>query len=206
MLEGLDVSHHNGKIDWQKVWGAGYSFAFCKASQGNTFRDPTFQRNIDEGQRAGLLMGAYHFADPIKPALEQVDLFLDQLKKVSRPLLVAVDLEWMGGTPEPWGELYWQDRAHHINTILDTLMVTLRKHPFIYTNSFFANEYLQGIPLGLFPLWLARYSAAVPAGWREYKIWQFTEKGDVPGVPSPGDDRNRSPLTLEQLTSLAVPA
>lgn len=59
--QGIDVSHYQGDIDWKKVAGSGITFAFVKATEGETYKDPTFMRNAEGAADAGLLAGAYHF-------------------------------------------------------------------------------------------------------------------------------------------------
>lgn len=206
MIKGLDISHHNGRIDFAEAKAAGYAFAFCKATQGDKYCDPTFQMNMQKGHEAGLLMGAYHFFDPRKPALDQALHYLEQLKTVPRPILPCGDFEWMGGDPEPWGQFDAQARSEMVQLFLDTVLESLRCKPFVYTSIAFANDFLQGVAFGFYPMWIARYNPAeLPAGWiNNVKIHQFTEKGAVPGVPSAGDDENRSPLTLSELTALAA--
>lgn len=208
MIKGIDVSHHNGIIDWPKVKGAGFDFAFCKATQGVSFTDSTFQRNMVQGQAAGILMGAYHFFDPRLDPYEQVSHFMDQLRTLKRPFLVAGDFEWLAGDPQPWSAYGSQTRTEMVNLFMDTLLINYKTKPFLYTSPAFANEYLQGVALGFYPLWLARYKDEdLPPAWRyNAEIHQYTESGDVPGVPSKVDDVNRSNLTLDQLTSLAVRA
>ena len=60
-VRGIDVSNHNGTIKWEQVAEDDYQFAYIKASEGKTHRDPAFARNVKSAQRAGLLVGAYHF-------------------------------------------------------------------------------------------------------------------------------------------------
>lgn len=206
MLQGLDVSHHNGPVDWIKVKAAGYSFAFCKATQGTTFTDPLFQRNIQQGFQAGLLMGAYHFLEPLQDPALQVQHFLDQVRTCPRPLMVALDVELLDQDPEPWDQLDWQLRAYKVNYFLDTIIEALRAKPFLYFSPSFAEKYLQGVSLGFYPNWLADYVTAPSARWDNRKIWQQSASGDIPGVPSPMDDVDVSPLSIEELTALAVQA
>lgn len=62
-LAGIDVSHHQGVIDWGKVAGAGQAFMVAKASQGISFRDSRFAANVAGARAAGMLVGSYHFAN-----------------------------------------------------------------------------------------------------------------------------------------------
>lgn len=72
----IDVSHHNGAIDWPAVAGAGIAFAFIKATQGTGFVDPAFERNRRSAADVGLLVIPYHFLDTADPD-DQADHFLD---------------------------------------------------------------------------------------------------------------------------------
>lgn len=72
----IDVSHHNGAIDWPSVAGAGIALAFIKATQGTGFVDPAFARNRAAAVEAGVLVVPYHFLDSADPD-DQADHFLD---------------------------------------------------------------------------------------------------------------------------------
>lgn len=63
----IDVSHHNGAIDWPAVAGAGVALAFIKATQGIRYVDPTFGRNRTGAAKAGVLAVPYHFIDGADP-------------------------------------------------------------------------------------------------------------------------------------------
>lgn len=80
--KGIDVSHWQGIIDWKKVRGAGYSFAFLKATEGSRIVDDRFRANAQDAKNAGLLVGAYHFTraastDDVK---NEVDHFLQVIE------------------------------------------------------------------------------------------------------------------------------
>ena len=100
-VRGVDVSHHNGGVDWPRIRAAGYAFAYLKASEGATWRDSTFRRNRAEAERAGLVTGAYHFFTLCRPGLDQARNFADAIgppAAVSLP--PAVDLELGGNCGE----------------------------------------------------------------------------------------------------------
>ena len=74
---GIDVSHHNGIINWINVKNAGKKFVFIKATESTTFVDNRFSSNFDGAIANGLYAGAYHFARPDKSsATIQVNHFL----------------------------------------------------------------------------------------------------------------------------------
>ena len=60
-LRGIDVSNHQGQIDWPRVAKDDVAFAIIKATEGGDFVDKSFARNIEAARAAGLTVGAYHF-------------------------------------------------------------------------------------------------------------------------------------------------
>lgn len=61
--QGIDVSHHQGDINFKKVAADGISFVFIKATQGKSFRSKTFLKFVKDAKAAGLMIGAYHYVD-----------------------------------------------------------------------------------------------------------------------------------------------
>ncbi|TQN33439.1 glycosyl hydrolase family 25 [Haloactinospora alba] len=62
--QGIDVSHHQGTIDWSAVSGSGIDFAYMKATESTGFEDSEFDRNYVNSYQNGIIRGAYHFARP----------------------------------------------------------------------------------------------------------------------------------------------
>src|SRR5829696_8849788 len=63
-VPGIDVSHHQGAINWTSVRGAGIQFAYLKTTEGTSYKDPRFNTNYVAAYNAGVIRGAYHFALP----------------------------------------------------------------------------------------------------------------------------------------------
>src|SRR5690348_641437 len=98
---GIDVSAHQGQVDWAAVAGDGVSSAYLKATEGATFQDPAFATNWRGARAAGLEVGAYHFFTLCRSGQEQARNLLDTLSSVGGvddqgSLPVVVDLE-LGG-------------------------------------------------------------------------------------------------------------
>ena len=72
-VHGIDVSHHQGKIDWPAVAVDGVGFAFIKATEGGDFVDPRFAENWKASAKAGIPRGAYHFFTQCRPATVQAE-------------------------------------------------------------------------------------------------------------------------------------
>ena len=70
-IKGIDVSHHQNNVEWEKVKKSGISFAFIKATEGAWFKDSKFNTNINQAKKNGIYVGAYHYYKPkINPYLQ----------------------------------------------------------------------------------------------------------------------------------------
>src|SRR5689334_1580650 len=81
-VQGIDVSHYQGVIDWNQVAEAGTAFVFIKATEGTSYVDPQFQDNWSGAKAAGLLRGAYHFFQPGEDPQQQAEYFLSVVQTV----------------------------------------------------------------------------------------------------------------------------
>ena len=91
----IDVSHHNGAIDWPAVAGAGIVLAFVKATQGIGFVDPAFACNRTAAAKAGVLVVPYHFIDTADPEAQAAH-FLDAADLAAGD---AAMLDWESAAP-----------------------------------------------------------------------------------------------------------
>lgn len=192
VVKGIDVSNHQGHIDWDAVANAGYTFAWLKASQGINFRDRWFPRNWEECKRVGIQRGAYHFPEPYNnsDARTETDFFYKIVVEengLEPGDMLCLDAEVTG--PEYYGDygnwaLYW----------LQIMESYVHFKPVIYTaQNYITQLNLKNPELASFPLWNASWivnHAAVdlnrlpntPAPWSMTSFWQYTDKGRVPGV------------------------
>ncbi|MFL5384170.1 MAG: GH25 family lysozyme [Longimicrobiaceae bacterium] len=177
-VRGVDVSHHNGRVDWPRIRASGYAFAYLKASEGATFRDSTFLRNRGEASRAGLATGAYHFFTLCRPGREQARNFLDAVgppPAVSLP--PAVDLEFGGNCGErPSRDAVLAELAGFL-AVLDSA-----GHPpaVLYVTKEFHRAYLAGRPVRN-PLWV-RSVFGRPRFGGAWTFWQYAATGRVAGA------------------------
>jgi GH25 family lysozyme M1 (1,4-beta-N-acetylmuramidase) len=91
MLWGVDVSHHQGAVDWDRVGRDGITFAICKATEGTDWVDPRVRVNLRGMRGAGLVPGVYHFLRE-SDTRAQVDNFVSTVRDFDG-LLVVVDVE-----------------------------------------------------------------------------------------------------------------
>jgi lysozyme len=191
---GIDVSHHQGSVNWHRVAEAGVLFAFAKATEGNSFSDPEFAANWSGMKNAGVVRGAYHFFRPARPVDAQVDNFVQVVGEVGDSDLPPVlDLE---EAPTPHGE-EWEDvpsdqRVPLIVSWLDAVENKLGRRPLIYTRRAFVSlELPDPAPLASCSLWIAHYTIKTtpdfPNIWSKWTFWQFSESGSVDGISGPVD-------------------
>ncbi|MDP3929913.1 MAG: GH25 family lysozyme, partial [Bacteroidota bacterium] len=100
-VHGIDVSRHQGKINWDAVSdhtsnNIGISFTFIKASEGRSLRDNYFQENWKNAKEINMLRGAYHFFRPHLTADEQFNLFKGIVKLEKEDLPPVLDVEIRG--------------------------------------------------------------------------------------------------------------
>lgn len=102
---GVDVSSHQGQIEWNRVAGDDIDFAYIKATEGGDFTDDRFVANWEGAGRAGVDRGAYHFFTLCTPGDVQAAHFLSVVPVDGHSLPPAVDLEIAGNCRErPDGE------------------------------------------------------------------------------------------------------
>ncbi len=174
--QGIDVSRYQGKIDWNKVASDGISFAFLKASQGVSYRDPQFLSNVQGARAAGLAIGAYHFLDAESPAeaIKEAQNLYGAITAAGGPdkflLSPVLDHE---SNPGKLGKTELTAIAKAF--LLEIERLTGRK-PILYTSNSFAGNF--GAELAAYRLWVARYSTAAPtdvSGWSRWTFWQYSD-------------------------------
>ena len=96
---GIDVSAWQGTINWAKVADAGIRFAIMKATEGSSWNDPTYAKNVSGATSNGIVVGAYHFADPSSAsgdAVAEADHFVSVARNSPGDIVPALDIEHKG--------------------------------------------------------------------------------------------------------------
>jgi GH25 family lysozyme M1 (1,4-beta-N-acetylmuramidase) len=179
-VEGIDVSGHQGNVDWAHWWGQGKRFVWNKATEGVTYRNPYFAQQYNGSYNQGFIRGAYHFALPnVSSGAAQANFFSSNGGGWSgdgRTLPGALDMEY-----NPYGATcYGLSRAAMTNWILDfsnTYKARWNKYPAIYTSTSWWNQCVLASFSRTNPLWVARYASAVgtlPFDWSVWTVWQYS--------------------------------
>ena len=200
-IPGIDVSHHNGTIEWSKVKDAGIVFAFAKATEGIGVVDTQFEANYAAMQKFQILRGAYHFFRPSLDAQAQATSFVKVVPRIGkRDLPAALDVEVSDGQPP-------KTIVSGIQKWLDSVEAALGRRPIIYTSATLWNSNLGASKaFGKYRLWVAHYTNKsapnLPAGFEDYAFWQYSESGAVAGITG-NVDMDRFKGTRQDLGRLA---
>jgi GH25 family lysozyme M1 (1,4-beta-N-acetylmuramidase) len=186
-VPGMDVSSHQGDINWPKPWADGARFAYVKATEGTGYKNPNFRQQYDGAVAVGMAHGGYHFALPDRSdGATQANFFVENgggwmYNGVTLP--PALDMEY-----NPYGDTcYGMNQAQMtdwVKSFSDQVRVRAGRYPAIYTSTTWWNRCVNADFSSTNPLWVARYASQVgelPTGWDFYTIWQFNHAGVFPG-------------------------
>jgi len=185
---GIDVSHHQGTIDWAQVAASGQRFVIAKATEGLFSVDPTYATNRAGAMAAGLVFGAYHFARPdLHPndPTGEADHFVDTAQLGPGNIVPVLDLERSG-------DLTQAQLTAWILAWLGEVTARTGVRPMVYTSpNGWANrtgDTTAVADAGYSLLWIAHWFVAEPTvpandwqgnGWA---FWQYSNCGTVPGI------------------------
>jgi GH25 family lysozyme M1 (1,4-beta-N-acetylmuramidase) len=188
-VEGVDVSGHQGNVNWSALWGSGVKFAYVKATEGNYYRNEYFTQQYNGSYNIGMIRGAYHFATPNDSSgASQADYFVDRGGGWSgdgKTLPGVLDIEY-----NPYGATcYGLSQGAMVNWIRDftnRYKARTGRDAVIYTTTDWWTTCTgnNGGFGSTNPLWIARYASspgALPAGWGVYTFWQYTSTGPTVG-------------------------
>ena len=195
-MNGIDVSHHNGVIDWNKVVNDVFKpeFAYIKTTEGTGYIDPKFAINAKAANKAGIKVGYYHFAslnstDVVGDAVKEAEAYIKAVKSVPTPTMpLVLDIETNKAKLSKVQVLLW------IKTFFAELAKIGWTDVILYSYTPFLNENLPiNHDLGNIKLWIADYAPPLilPKGWNKAYIWQYSAKGKISGI-STNTDLNKT--------------
>ena len=196
-VHGIDVSHHQGDIDWEAVGNTHKQqhpirFAIMKATEGGDYKDRRFDENFARSREVGLIRGAYHFYNPNTDPIRQADFFISQVKLQKGDLAPVLDIE-----RKPRSKTQLQA---DLKKFLDRLEQHYGVKPIIYTSYKYMERYLDAPEFKTYPLWIAHYYVATLNYQGPWQFWQHTDYGTVPGIDS-NVDLNVFNGSMEELKS-----
>jgi GH25 family lysozyme M1 (1,4-beta-N-acetylmuramidase) len=183
---GIDVSSHQGRIDWEKVADAGVEFVFVRLGyrgyMNEAIHEDTYAKaNLAGAKAAGLLVGAYFFSQATSEAEAKEEA------RFARSVLDGFQLD----LPLVYDWEYVSDTARTANVTKDELMRYTKVfcdaveaagcRPMIYFNRYLAESHLELTELAAYPFWLAMYTDQMTYPHR-VDCWQYSDSGRVPGI------------------------
>ena len=185
---GIDVSHYQGEIDWEKVKASGIEFVFVRmgfrgyGEDGTLKLDTNFEKNIQGARAAGLDVGVYFFAQAVneKEAREEAEFVLDNLLEYDLQMPVVYDPESIlheeARTDNVTGEQFTKNAKAFCETIEASGYDAM-----IYCNMLWRAFELDLEELSDYPIWYADYEE-YPQTPYHFDIWQYSSEGTVDGI------------------------
>lgn len=178
---GVDVSHHQGQIDWPRVAADDIGFAYIKATEGGDFTDRRFRENWEGAARAGLPRGAYHFFTLCSPGRVQAQHFLAVVPDADDVLPPAVDLELAGNCSARPARAAVHEEVRAFMELVET---ETGQELLLYVGDDFEGRYAVRQPLDR-PLWHLRFLRRPDVeGW---VIWQVMGFAHIDGIDGDAD-------------------
>ena len=200
-IHGIDISHHQGSIDWGRLRTAMIDrcpvrFVMIKATEGGDYVDDQFEENFYMAREYGFIRGAYHFWSVLNGAREQAYFFLDKVKLEEGDLPPVLDVETIPN------KVSVEDFQFDVLTWLHIVEDRYHVKPIIYTNYKFKEKYLSDSRFDDYPYWIAHYYVKEVEYQGKWKFWQHTDVGRLPGIKGyvDLDIYNGSYYDLKQLT------
>lgn len=169
---GIDVSNHQGDIDWSLVGtDKKIQFVYIKATEGATHIDKKYSKNIKGAKENGILVGSYHYLKNTSYIAQQFINFSSIVDKDMQDLIPMIDVEEK--VDKDSIRLFCELVKKHYGTF-----------PIIYGTNKSFNKYCAP-DFNNYYLMIGRYGPKEPViiGKGHYNIWQFSDKGQIKGIP-----------------------
>ncbi len=182
LARGVDASHHQGAIDWERVRRDGISFAYVKATEGSSFTDPRFVEHARSARRAGLRVGGYHYFTLCSAGAPQAEHFAEVLEVADAGSLPpAIDLELLGNCSDPPPR---EDLLREVRAFIDVVEQRTDQRIVVYAYPEFESRYQIATVLER-RQWVRRIGSIPPT--REWWIWQRDDRASIDGISLPAD-------------------
>lgn len=186
--KGIDVSKHQGKIDWQQVAGDGVEFAFIRVglrgygTGGKLVEDEYFEDNIKGALGAGIKVGVYFYSQAVneQELLEEANFVLEKISPYKVECPVVYDVEKVSGADGRMNNLTVEERTK-LTLLFCQTIENAGYQPMIYHNMEMGAMMLDLASLEQYDKWFAYFNQDLYYPY-EYKVWQYSEKGVVNGI------------------------
>lgn len=177
---GVDFSHYQGKIKWSEIktirQDIPISFVFLRATMGTNSSDKYFKHNWSKATKHKIAIGAYHYYRPNENSTKQAYNFIKRVTLVKGNLPPVLDIE----------QVSTRQSISNLKIGLKNWLNIIEKHygvkPIIYSGDTFYRNHLSGKEFEGYIIWIANFNKVRSPKTKNWKIWQFSEKGIIKGV------------------------
>jgi len=194
-LVGIDVSHHNGKIDWQQVKAAGVDFAIIRVGfrgygeEGALKLDSRFDENMQGAAAAGIQTGVYFYSQAITvaEALQEASVAVNYSRRYNITMPIYFDTEFSNSSHSGRADsLSFNKRTDMAVAFCEAVKNAGFKAGVYASKTFFTDE-LNFSRLSGYEIWVAHYTSEPTDFKYDFSVWQYTPKGTVSGIPNDTD-------------------
>ena len=180
-IRGVDVSEYQGEIDWKTLSSQDIDFAFIKATEGSSYKDPYFTKNYEQLNETNLLVGAYHFFSFDSSGEEQAKNYIETVGTVEEDkiILPIVDFEFYGDKEKNLPNK--EDAQKELQELLNKMEEEYKIKPLIYATQKSYDIYLKD-NFTDYDIWI-RNILTEPSleENREWTFWQYTGRARLKG-------------------------
>jgi lysozyme len=194
-VEGLDVSNHQGKIDWENI-DEKYMFVFVKATEGDTFVDKQFEKNAESVKKTGRILGAYHFFHFNYKGIDQADNFINTAGNII-DLPPVIDFEFSGNPGNYKKEIILEELRNCVNRLEEHY-----KHGVIIYTTRSAYKYIIKDNFNN-PIWYRSILFPLNKNIKNVKFWQYHNSARINGIKG-HVDLNVFKGNIEELNNLRM--
>lgn len=176
---GIDISHHQGDVDFNKVAADGWDFVIMKSTEGGDWKDTRFSTYYQDAMNAGLTVGVYHYYSFCTDPLEQAEHYIAVTGDLKGNLPPAIDLEFDNNCN---GAIAKEEFRVGLNVFIQRLFQEYGQYPIIYCNEAFYSNYLDVKDFDSCLFWIRNVVSQPDIGNQKWSFWQYTAKGLVSGI------------------------
>ena len=170
---GIDLSHHQGHVNWDKLNKNKPHFIFCKVTEGKSHKDTRYKYYSAQARKNDIKMGAYHFFSYNSSGKLQANYFIEHAKLQRGDLPYVLDAEYKSKMPNR------KKVTKELISFLETIENKTGVRPIIYCEKEFYSKYLKAHVKKTYPLWICDFRRKPKT---EYLFWQKTDNFKVEGI------------------------
>lgn len=207
-VRGVDVSHYQGDIDWEKMSDENIDFAYIKATEGSSHVDEKFRMNWKNIEQTNLYYGAYHFFSFDSAGETQAQNYISTVGSLDGKLIPVVDVEYYGDKESRKKELDREAITRELDVLLRALEEEYRIKPILYTTYSAYHDFIEG-SFDEYGLWIRNVYYTPDIGMKgRWFYWQYTDrtKFDAYAGEEPYIDMNVFAGSRAEFSEMVLPS